>query len=163
METEEMKTTTFAGRTYRYVKLESEKSRKGACAFKMVGDDKFEQYMVFTPWPGDLMAEIETPNDGRLIAFCPDEPSALAVTSSIRIATAVSGIAHAEKSVDESELAAKVSGFDTDRIRAEVNRLRKEGRSYAEIREEMGRRVDEFKVAKPSGDKPSAKQEGGEW
>lgn len=155
METKDIGTTTFAGSKYSYKKLDPDKFRN-ACVFEMVGEDRYVRYMVFTPQDG----EIKTPNDGRLCAICPDGPSALMVAASICIASEVAGITK-RPSIVESEAAAKASGFDTDRIRAEVFRLRREGKSFVEISEEMERRSDEFKV-KRNGQSAKEK-EGGEW
>ena len=135
----------------------------GVCAFKIIGDDNFTSYWVVTPPElSDQMTgkyKIETPNDGRVCAFCMNEQDAMMIASSIAIATGVASVNSylAKEEVDSKtrKLAEKLD-FDLDALEAEVRKLKAEGKSSNEISEILKLRMDEFKK-KPAAD------EGGEW
>ena len=155
-----METIEFAGRKYQYEKLKEDYFKNGVSAFKMVDEDGNTQYLVvFTPrtLSGDDK-EIKTPNDGIVCAACPCEQAALMVTSSIRIA---SNLASTHQLVNEEvgrktgEIAEKFD-FDLDAMKAEVKRLKDEGKSPKEVEEIMKPRMEEFMK------KPAANRRG-EW
>lgn len=154
-----METIEFAGRKYQYEKLQEDYFKKGACAFKMVGEDGNTQYLVFTPrtlsWDDK---EIKTPNDGIVCAACPCEQAALMVASSIHIASNLASIhqlVNEEVGRKTSEIADKLD-LDLDALKAEVKRLKDEGKSPKEVEEILKPRMEEF-MKKHAADK------GGEW
>lgn len=156
-----MKTIEFAGCKFQYEKLMPEKFKKGVCAFKMIDENGDTQYLVFAP---DSLSEqvegkeINTPNDGVLVAASPSEQTALMVASSIGVAASVADFIDDKKKLMKQnvEEVAKSLGFDLDALKSEVDRLRSEGKSAKEIAEILKPRMNDFK-------KPDAKQEGGEW
>ena len=161
-----METVEFAGHKFQYEKLNADKFKKGVCAFKMVDEDGDTQYLVFVPHTLAEQIEgkeIKTPKDGRLLAACPDEQSALMVASSIGVAASVANLADAKKKEALKKVVevANGLGFDVEKLEAEVERLKAEGKSAKEVSEILKPRMEEF--LKPGASKPSAKQEGGEW
>lgn len=144
-------------------KLHPEHFKTGACAFKVIDGDKDASYwVVVPPTLSDQMTgeyKIETPNDGRVCAFCMNEQDALAVASSICIAVGVAakGGACKKELADIAQKVAKDIGFDLDALGSEVRRLTSEGKSAEEISEILKPRMEEFCTKKPSDTK------GGEW
>lgn len=144
-------------------KLCPEHFKTGVCAFKIIDGDKDTTYWVVAPPTlSDQMTgeyKIETPNDGHVCAFCMNEQDALMVASSICIAAGVAAKDKASKKA-LSEVVEKVArdiGFDIEKLKAEVEKLKAEGKSATEVRDILKGRMDEFRK------KPDAKQEGGEW
>lgn len=158
-----MEKFTKFGHEFEYEKLMPEKFKQGPCAFRIKGEDGDEMYLVAIPESiSECKREIATPNDGILCAVCPSEGKALMVASSICIAAQVAEeIGDTAKAKCEAiERTAKELGFDIDKLRAEVDRLRKEGKSASEIAKILKPRMEDFKRADKEAD---AKQEGGEW
>lgn len=155
-----MKEFNVAGNQFKCEKLHEDQYKKGACAFKIIDDDGNESYWVVAPRSMSEFTDgnvISTPNDGRVTAFCTNEQDALMVAASINIAANVVSIsAKAESAFVEK--AASELGFDIDALKAEVDRLKAEGKSAKEVLEILKPRMDEFKKGgSPSTDK------GGEW
>jgi hypothetical protein len=145
-------------------KLCPERFKTGVCAFKIIDGDKDTTYWVVAPpMLSDQMSgeyKIETPNDGHVCAFCMNEQDALMVASSIRIVAGVAAKDKAEKKAlaDIAQKVAKDIGFDLDALKAEVKRLKSDGKSAKEISEILKPRMEEFSTKKPQSD-----TKGGEW
>lgn len=159
-----METIEFAGHKFQYEKLMPEKFKKGVCAFKMIDEDGDTQYLVIVPNTLSEQRdgkEINTPNDGHLAAACPDENTALMVASSIGVAASVAGFIDDKKNPMKQsvEEIAKGMGFDLEKLKAEVKRLKAEGKSPKEVAEILRPRMEEFR--KPGGTPDADK--GGEW
>ena len=145
-------------------KLCPEHFKTGVCAFKIIDDDKDTTYWVVAPPTlSDQMTgeyKIETPNDGHVCALCMNEQDALMVASSICIAAGVAAKDKAGKKAlaAVAEKVAKDIGFDIDKLKAEAQKLKDEGKSAKEISEILKTRMEEFLTRKPD-----TKSEGGEW
>ena len=145
-------------------KLCPEHFKTGVCAFKIIDGDKDTTYWVVAPPTlSDQMTgeyKIETPNDGHVCAFCMNEQDALMVASSICIAAGVAAKDKAGKKAlaDIAQKVAKDIGFDIEKLKAEAQKLKDEGKSAKEISEILKPRMEEFLTRKPD-----AKSEGGEW
>ena len=145
-------------------KLCPEHFKTGVCAFKIVDGDKDTTYWVVAPPTlSDQMTgeyKIETPNDGHVCAFCMNEQDALMVASSICIAAGVAAKDKAGKKAlaDIAQKVARDIGFDIEKLKAEAQKLKDEGKSAKEISEILKPRMEEFLTRKPD-----AKSEGGEW
>lgn len=154
-----MQTIEFAGKKFQCEKLHEDNFKHGPCAFKMVDEDGDTSWLVFAPRSmseGDK--EIKTPNDGILVAGCPDEQTALMVASSICMAATFAHFAEDKKAEVERDVEklAEQLGFDLEKLEAEVKRLKAEGKSGKEVAEILKPRMEEFRK-KPAADK------GGEW
>lgn len=145
-------------------KLCPEHFKTGACAFKIIDGDKDTTYWVVAPPTlSDQMTgeyKIETPNDGHVCAFCMNEQDALMVASSICIAATVAAKDKSDKKAlaAVAEKVARDIGFDIEKLKAEAQELKDEGKSAKEISEILKPRMEEFLTRKPD-----AKSEGGEW
>lgn len=114
-------------------------------------------YVVAIKKDEDVGEKVLTqPSDGKVIAMCVSEADACLVAASINIARFV---AEAHKEVmDTSDERMRELGFDTERMKAEINRLKKEGKSNSEIYDYMRSHKDEYRVAGKTLPK-----ERGEW
>ena len=155
-----MKEFNIAGHKFKCEKLHEDQYKKGACAFKIIDDDGKESYWVVIPSSMSGFTDgngIATPNEGHVVAFCVNEQDALMVASSINIAANVVSLSTKAESAFVEKAASEL-GFDIDALRAEVNRLKAEGKSAKEVLEILKPRMDEFKKGgSPNTDK------GGEW
>ena len=157
----------ISGKTFQYEKVEPEKFKKGACAFRVKDEDGDENWWVVVP--PTLKAQMEgvvinSPDDGHVAAFCMSEQDALMLASSVCLAASIATFAEKAKvdvkSVIESktkELAEKLD-FDLDALQAEVNRLKSEGKSAKEVAEILKPRMEEFRKKGPKSE-----TKGGEW
>lgn len=154
----------IGGKTFLYEKVMPEQFNKGACAFHVKDTDGDESWWVVVP--PTLKAQIEgvvidSPEDGRIAAFCMNKQDALMIASSICISAdmtrSIHGIVKDVEGVGRKaeELADKFN-FDLDALGAEVKRLKDEGKSMKEVEEILKPRMEEFRK-KPAADK------GGEW
>lgn len=157
-----MKEMKIGGKTFQYEKVMPESFEKGACAFRVKEENGSENYWVVVP--PTLKAQVEgmeinRPDDGHVAALCASENDALMIASSVHIAatvSSISGIVNDGVCRKVDELAEEL-GFDTDRLKAEVSRLKAEGKSPKEVSEILKPRMEEFKK------KPAADTKGGEW
>lgn len=158
-----MKKFTIEGKEFECEKLHPEKFGTGACAFRVVDDEGNKMNWVVVPNTLEQLLKrdcpLETPADGHICAFCVSENDAFMIASSINIASGVikSG-QKLYKTAEEAENMAKELGFDINAIKAEIDKLHKEGKSSEEIREIMNKRICEFMK-----DGHKDKKEGGEW
>ena len=166
-----MKEMKIGGKTFQYEKVMPEQFEKGACAFRVKDPDGDENWWVVIPPTLKAQLEdvaIDSPDDGRIAAFCMSEQDALVIASSVGIAANVVSIAPCIKEEvgrKAKELADKLDfdlladklDFDLDALEAEVKRLKDEGKSPKEVAEILKPRMEEFKK------KPDADKKGGEW
>ena len=154
-----MKEVNIGGKTFQYEKIMPELFKKGACAFRVNESDHNDTWLVVVPHTiKEAMegVEIESPNDGRIAAFCMSKEGALMIASSINLATSTANVTRIVKeAVDRKtkDLADKLN-YDLDALEAEVKRLKAEGKSPKEVEEILKPRMDEFRK-KPAADKES--------
>ena len=161
-----MKEFEMWGKQFQYEKLMAEKFEKGACAFKVVDADGDTSYWVVVPATLQKQVDgevINTPNDGHLSAVCMSEQDALMIASSVCIAATVADME--QKSVrkalaETTERLAKEVGFDIEKLKVEVERLKAEGKTRDEIAAILKPRMNEFR--RPDA-KSGDEQKGGEW
>ena len=158
-----MKKFKIEGKEFECEKLCPEQFETGACAFRVIDDNGIEMNWVATPNTLEHLLKrdcpLETPADGRVCAFCLGRNDALMIASSINIASElITSKQKLDKTAEEAEDIARKLGFDIESIKAEIDKLHKDGKSAKEIQEIMNNKMSEFLK-----DNHNAKQEGGEW
>lgn len=96
------------------------------------------------------------PSDGNVVAMCVSEVDAKLVASSINIARLVADANTAVREVSDRKM--RELGFDTEKMTAEIDRLRKEGKSNREIYDYMQSHKEDYLMAGKTLPK-----ERGEW
>lgn len=137
-----MQKVIVADNEFQFDKLETGIFKRGAAAFRVVDKDGDESFWVNVPASKEAFDdEIVSPKDGVLTAICHSEEAALVVASSINIAYEV---AYAKQRASDIDKLANILGFDNAKLRAEVKRLKEEGKSLDEVSEILKERSDEF-------------------
>lgn len=150
---------------FQFEKLNEEHFRSGAAAFRVIDKDGRESYWVNCPATRDRFNDgIATPKDGRMVAFCHTKEDALMVASAINVSAAVAGFKLNSLKKECEELADEIGvDVDIDKMRAEVNRLKADGKTDKEVAEILKQRIDEFLTSEGKAKKEAALKERGEW
>ena len=152
---------------FQFEKLDEKNFKRGAAAFRVIDKDGTETFWVNTPATIDKFDDgVATPNDGRMVAFCHSKDDAEMVAAAINVSVHVAIINNNSSPETEFEKIADMLGLDIDKMRAEIKRLKAEGKTANEVVEILKPRMDEFLTNEGKAKKDALLKEAkerGEW
>ena len=152
---------------FQFEKLDEKNFKRGAAAFRVIDKDGTETFWVNTPATIDKFDDgVATPNDGRMVAFCHSKDDAKMVAAVINISVHITRINNISSPETELEKLADTLGLDIDKMSAEIQRLKAEGKTANEVIEILKPRMDEFLTNEGKAKKDALLKEAkerGEW
>ena len=153
---------------FQFEKLDEKNFKRGAAAFRVIDKDGKETFWVNTPATIDKFDDgVATPNDGRMVAFCHSKYDAEMVAAAINVSVLIALINNNSSPKTEFEKIADMLGLDIDKMSAEIQRLKAEGKTAKEVVEILKPRMDEFLTDEGKAKKNEAllkeAKERGEW
>jgi hypothetical protein len=160
----------MGGHDFYYERVPLLDDGKGVAVFAIkdtVDAKEFDLYWVVVPVKSEWDKELESPKDGHVICMCKEVIDAKMIASSINLAFTLHSnidiinidiIGDTIKDKFKEKFKALEDMYDTDAMAKEIQRLKDEGKSDAEILEVMKSKRDSF-LRKT----PAKKSDGGEW
>lgn len=152
---------------FQFEKLDEKNFKRGAAAFRVINKDGTETFWVNTPATIDKFDDgVATPDDGRMVAFCHSKDDAEMVAAAINISVHIARINNNSSLETELEKLADTRGLDIDKMSAEIQRLKAEGKTAKEVVEILKPRMDEFLTNEGKAKKDALLKEAkerGEW
>lgn len=134
---------------------------KGVAVFAIKDEadaKEFDLYWVVVPTKSDWDKGLESPKDGHVTCMCKEEIDAKMIASAVNLAFSLHSKIGDITDVIKGKLKVVEEEYDADAMAKEIVRLKKEGKSDAEILEVMKGKRETFRRKKPE-----AKKDGGEW
>ena len=139
---------------------------KGGASVFAIKDEadakKFDLYWVVIPIKGDWEKGISNPKDGHVVCMCQNEIDAKMIAASINISHGLSIGLVKDGDLEKffkSKFKSLEDAYDIDAMSKEISRLRREGKSDAEILDIMKSKRESFRRKKPT----ETEKDGGEW
>lgn len=162
-----MQKVMIRGMEFQFEKLDEKNFKRGAAAFRLIDEDGTETFWVNTPATIDKFDDgVATPNDGRMVAFCHSKDDAEMVAAAINVSAHIARINNNSSLETELEKLADTLGLDIDKMIAEIQRLKAEGKTAKEVLEILKPRMDEFLTDEGKAKKEALLKEAkerGEW
>jgi hypothetical protein len=156
-----MSKCTMGGHDFYYERVPLLGDGKGVAVFAIkdtVDAKEFDLYWVVIPTKSEWDKVLESPKDGHVTCMCKEVIDAKMIASSINLAFTLHSKIDTIGDAIKDKFKVLEDMYDTDAMAKEIQRLKDEGKSDAEILEAMKSKRDSFRRKTPA-----KKNDGGEW